>query len=74
MTRTILGRIEDRETTEIDERFMRAHTELKDHLDALSNVNLQVNDVRQPTEQLVVALEELNASIDEGRRKLKTLF
>jgi len=74
MATNILGRIEDGTTTEIDERFMSAHTEFQANLGALSNVNLQLNDVREPTESMVLALEELNAVIEESRGRVNAVL
>ncbi len=74
MATNILGRIEDGTTTETDERFMRAHTELQAHLIGLSNVNVQINLVRQPTEELVVILEELNAAIEKKREQIAAVL
>ena len=74
MPANLLGRIEDGTTTTIDERFMRAHTELQANLIALSNVNFQINNVREPTQSMVEALEKLNTAIEESREQMRDVL
>ncbi|HLC76120.1 MAG TPA: hypothetical protein VJB82_03330 [Candidatus Peribacterales bacterium] len=67
--RRLLGRIADGEMTPLDRRYMNARTALGNNLYTLSKDTSKLDD-REPTEQLVVALENLNMAIGDVRTKL----
>jgi len=74
MPANLLDRIEDGITTAMDNRFMDASAELRAHLDALSIIVSLFNNVREPTQSMVEALEKLNTAIEEGREQIRDVL